>query len=70
MSGNKYGAFAFVALLLLFVSSCDALKPAVQPNPPRTDTGNENGDGEELDPLQSRRVYDPETGTWVYVDNA
>ena len=68
LSGNKLGAFAFVAILLLFVSSCDALKPAVQPDPPRTDNG--NGDGEELDPLQSRRVYDPETGTWVYVENA
>lgn len=69
LSGNKLGAFAFVALLLFFVSSCDALKPVAQPDPPRTET--EDGEeGEELDPLQSRRVYDPETGTWVYVQNA
>lgn len=69
LSGNKSSFLAFAALLVLFVSSCDALKPADPTAPgPRTETGPET-DGE-LDPIQSRRVYDPETGTWVYVQNA
>lgn len=66
-NGNNSGFIALAALLILFVSSCDALKPAVNPNPsPRV----KNDDGRELDPVQSRRVYDPATGTYVYVDNA
>lgn len=68
LSGNSTSFLALAALLLLFVSSCDALKPAVDPTPnPRVENGN---DGSELDPIQSRRVYDPETGTYIYVDNA
>ena len=71
LSGNKTGLLGLFALLCLFVSSCDLLKPA-DPTAPvprdRTETGNDNNS--ELDPIQSRRVYDPETGTYVYVSNA
>lgn len=71
LSGNKSTFLALAALLVLFVSSCDALKPA-DPTAPRpgTSTPTAGNDGSELDPIQSRRVYDPETGTWVYVQNA
>lgn len=70
-SGNKSAFLALAALLVLFVSSCDALKPADPTAPtPRAEAENDSGDSDELDPIQSRRVYDPETGTWVYVQNA
>lgn len=76
-SGNKPGFFTLLVLLLLFVSSCDALRPVAQKDTPRRTndrpvperTTAEDGD-QELDPLQSRRVYDQATGTWVYVGNA
>jgi hypothetical protein len=71
LSGNNIGAYAFLFVLLLTVSSCELLKPVVKPdtNPdPRVENG--DNDGNELDPIQSRRVYDPETGTYVYIENA
>jgi len=72
-SGNKLCIFVVLALLVS-VSSCELFKPAVDPGTGRTGTTDEprrGEDGEEdLDPVQSRRVYDPVTGTYVYVANA
>ncbi|MBC6992888.1 ABC transporter substrate-binding protein [Neolewinella lacunae] len=72
LSGNKPGAFLFWVLVLALSYSCEALKPAVSPtkDPVRTDDRASGNDGQELDPIQSRRVYDPETGTYIYVENA
>ncbi|MEO0734506.1 MAG: hypothetical protein AAFZ52_16845, partial [Bacteroidota bacterium] len=80
MSGNKLGTLAFWALLLLSVSSCELFQPVTTPNrdDQRTEdrrAGNDDNreepdDENTLDPIQSRRVYDPETGTYVYVENA
>ena len=68
-SGNSF--LTFLVLAAFFASSCDALKPADPTSPgPRTDTRTEEGEDGDLDPIQSRRVYDPTTGTWVYVQNA
>ncbi len=72
-SGNKLSTFFVLALLLVSVSSCELFKPAVDPGNGRPDTTDEprrGQDGEDLDPVQSRRVYDPATGTYVYVANA
>lgn len=72
-SGNKLSIFVVLALLLVSVSSCELFKPAVDPGTDRTGTTDEtrrDSDGEDLDPVQSRRVYDPVTGTYVYVENA
>lgn len=75
LSGNKLlGQLLLLSLLFTF-SSCELFKPAVTPDPDRNtrvddrNRGNDDGGGE-LDPIQSRRVYDPETGTYVYVQNA
>lgn len=71
-SGNKLSIFVVLALLVS-VSSCELFKPAVDPGTGRTGTTDEprrGEDGEDLDPVQSRRVYDPVTGTYVYVANA
>ncbi|NJC26275.1 ABC transporter substrate-binding protein [Neolewinella antarctica] len=62
-----------MALFVLSFASCDALKPATSPT--RDDKRTEdrragNDDPEDLDPIQSRRVYDPETGTYINVQNA
>jgi len=63
-----------LGLLLVSVSSCELFKPAVDPGTGQTGTTDEprrdQEDGEDLDPVQSRRVYDPVTGTYVYVANA
>jgi len=66
LSGNKLlGQLLLLSLLFTF-SSCDLFKPAVTPDPDRNtrvDDRNRGNDDEggELDPIQSRRVYDPET---------
>jgi ABC-type branched-subunit amino acid transport system substrate-binding protein len=73
LSGNKLSIFVVLALLLVFVSSCELFKPAVDPGTGRiasTDDSRRGQDGEDLDPVQSRRVYDPVTGTFVYIANA
>lgn len=61
-NGNSL-AWAILLPLLLLYSSCD-LFTKVQP---ATDPGR---DKEVLDPIQGRRVYDPETGTYVIVKTA
>ena len=72
LSGNNRSLLALAVLLLFSLTSCELFKPAVDPadrsttrtdRPDRTET-------EDLDPVQSRRVYDPETGTYIYVATA
>lgn len=45
------------------MTSCDLFKPVTQ-------GGEEKEQGDELDPIQGRKVYDPTTGTYVTVENA
>ncbi|WP_157501060.1 ABC transporter substrate-binding protein [Lewinella sp. 4G2] len=68
---TKNSLFSLLALFLISFASCDALKPAVNPNQDdRRVEDRRNGNDDDLDPIQSRRVYDPETGTYIYVQNA
>lgn len=63
--------YLLFSLFAFSIVSCDALKPAT--SGPRDDQRNEDrarGNDEDLDPIQSRRVYDPETGTYIYVRNS
>ncbi|MEM7572718.1 MAG: ABC transporter substrate-binding protein [Bacteroidota bacterium] len=58
-------------LLVLSLSACELFKPISQGDGDRTDRDPDRTENtDELDPIQSRRVYDPETGTWVYLENA
>ncbi|PHN07490.1 hypothetical protein CRP01_05150 [Flavilitoribacter nigricans DSM 23189 = NBRC 102662] len=54
----------FFAFLLISLSSCDLFKKIQDDDDTTVDTG------DELEPIQGRRVYDPETGTWVVVEEA
>lgn len=72
LNGNNPVATLLLALLLIGTSSCELFKPISTPDSDRntpTETA-EVEEGEELEPIQSRRVYDPATGTYVYVENA
>lgn len=62
LSGSK--TILFLALLLVGLSSCDLFKKIQDDDDTAVDTG------DELEPIQGRRVYDPETGTWVVVEEA
>lgn len=74
LSGNKLSNFLLLATLLVGFNSCELFKPADTvvrtPGTDRPDDRNTGTDGGDLDPVQSRRVYDPTTGTYVYVANA
>lgn len=61
LNGNN--RFWLIAIALL-VSSCDLFKPV------QTDRPQNTNDKSELDEVQGRRVYDPETGTYIVIDNA
>ncbi|MCB0635828.1 MAG: amino acid ABC transporter substrate-binding protein [Lewinella sp.] len=61
LSGSKLLLLA--ALIITGLSACDLLKPL-----PKEDNGED--DQTELDPIQGRRVYDPETGTYIVVETA
>ena len=58
LSGNKSILFLFVIVLLS--ASCGALKRADGPRKPKPDQ-------EELDAIEGKRVYNPETGKYEYV---
>lgn len=65
LNGNKIALLLCLSAVLL-LSSCDLFKKAQGPS------GN-NGDDddkkeEELEPIQGRRVFDPETGTYVVIE--
>ena len=68
-SGNKRPAPTRALLLLLVtllgVSSCELFRPvdSTRPSTTRTDR-----DKDDLDPVQGRRVLDPETGEYIYVN--
>ncbi|MEL6922969.1 MAG: ABC transporter substrate-binding protein [Bacteroidota bacterium] len=49
-------------VIVLLSASCGALKKADDPRKPRTDR-------EELDEIEGKRVYNPETGKYEYVKN-
>lgn len=51
-------------LAMLLFSSCELFKPVQTDKPKTTDQG------QTLDEIQGRRVYDPETGTYVIIENA
>ncbi len=70
-SGNKVsqllGLFSFLVLVLLS-SSCELFKPISTDN--KQDSSDKSRTDQQLDPIQSRRVYDPVTGTYVIVQNS
>lgn len=75
-NGNKISTSLLAGLLVLVLfSGCELFKPitttpggsGTTTNDPTTDRTEEP---DELDPIQSRRVYDPETGTYIYVSNS
>lgn len=70
LSGSKLGTLALLAFLLVSISSCELFKPVTTPDADRTDRTKPSDPDPELDPVQSRRVYDPVTGTYIYVANA
>lgn len=71
LSGNKISQFILLASLLVGFSSCELFKPAETiTRTPGTERPDDRTDGGNLDPVQSRRVFDPVTGTYVYVANA
>lgn len=51
-----------VLLAGLFFSSCELFKPI-------TKTGDKDKTKEEMDPISGKRVYDPETGTYIEVED-
>ena len=71
LSGNNFLAL-LIGLFVLTITSCDALKPAVTTtrDTDREENRRNGNDGGDLDPIQSRRVYDPTTGTYIYVRNS
>lgn len=69
-SNNHLQVLSLLAIFVLSLASCDALKPAVDPNRDDRRVEDRKNGNDELDPVQSRRVYDPETGTYILVQNA
>lgn len=59
-NGNR--SFVLIAVALLLCSGCELFQKL-----PERDT-RPTTDNEELDPIPGRRVYDPETGTYVEVE--
>lgn len=61
LNGSKW---LFLLAAFTLITSCDLFRPVqATSQPPATNRG-------ELDPIQGRRVYDPETGTYVIIENA
>ena len=61
--GNHKALPLFFIFLLIGLSSCDSLKKVQEPTKPTTSTNEE----EELDEIQGKRVYNPETGDYEVV---
>ena len=68
LSGSKPYPVGLLVLLLtlLGVSSCELFRPVDSTRPTTADRTKR--DTEDLDPVQSRRVFDPESGTYVNVN--
>ena len=65
-SGNNGSLALLLLLALLSISSCELFRPVDSTRPSTTDRANR--DKEDLDPVQSRRVFDPESGEYVNVN--
>lgn len=67
-NGNKW---FFILVAFLSLTSCELFRPvqtgAQQPAPERVKP---KPTDQELDPIQGRKVYDPETGTYVIITTA
>lgn len=61
LNGNNQ---LWLILIVFLVASCDLFKPVQTDSPRSTDQD------DELDEVQGRRVYDPETGTYIVIENA
>lgn len=77
LSGSKLPTAYFWILLftISLVSGCELFKPinsggTTTSTPDRDRVDDRVEEPTELDPIQSRRVYDPTTGTYIYVQNA
>lgn len=62
LSGSK--TFLFFTIFVFTLSSCDLFKKI------QDDDDVSVNSEEELEPIQGRRVYDPETGTYILVEEA
>ncbi|MFN7118011.1 MAG: ABC transporter substrate-binding protein [Saprospiraceae bacterium] len=61
LNGSRW---LFLITAFMLVTSCDLFRPVqATSQQPSSNRG-------ELDPIQGRRVYDPETGTYVLIENA
>lgn len=76
-NGNNLPATHFWILLFFITlsSGCELFKPIDSGGTSTTDRDRPDDrvlveEPKELDPIQSRRVYDPATGTYIYVQNA
>jgi hypothetical protein len=68
-SGSKHFRFTLLALLLIVTaSSCELFKPLDSTRTPPSKRPDRDRADEDLDAVQSRRVFDPETGTYIYVN--
>ncbi len=66
-SGSNPLFYCLLALLLTTVaSSCELFKPVDSTRPSTTNRPRKGDDN--LDPVQGRRVFDAETGTYIYVN--
>ncbi len=66
-SGSSPLYYCLLALLLATVaSSCELFRPVDSTRPSTTNRPGRND--ENLDPVQGRRVFDAETGTYIYVN--
>ncbi|MEN0003339.1 MAG: ABC transporter substrate-binding protein [Bacteroidota bacterium] len=64
LPSNGSKLFWICALMVCLFSSCDLFKKAQPSNP--DDVINEKE--KDLDPIQGKRVFDPETGTYVFIE--
>ena len=66
LSGNNGPLALLLLLALLSISSCELFRPVDSTRPSTTDRADR--DKEDLDPVQSRRVFDPESREYVNVN--
>jgi hypothetical protein len=66
LNGSKFSRSGWLFLLLLLTaSSCELFKPVDSGG--TTTTDRRDRDREDLDPVQSRRIFDEATGSYIYV---
>lgn len=64
---NKKSFPLLLLVLLVGFTSCDSFKKIQKPTKPNTETGNKDDDDTELDEIQGKRVFNPETGDYEVV---